>query len=111
MEETEESTIGSLGISEFEKMNNLAGVSVEVDRFDLSTLIGNAESSDNGDVSFFVEISLLGFVNSYDTVSATARSWSEIGSSAPTWSLLITVEVPVAISADEGLVWSTALIE
>jgi len=58
-----------------------------------------------------IEESLLNFVDSDDTVRASALSRSEVGSSAPAWSLLIRVKVPVAISRDEGLIWWAGLEE
>jgi len=111
VEEAEESTSGNLSIGEFEKVDGLAGLSVEIDGFDVSVAVSNGESSDNWDISVLVEESLLNFVDSDDAVGASALSWEEVGSSAPGWSLLIRVEVPVAISRDEGLVCWAGLEE
>jgi len=111
VEEAEESTGGDLSIGEFEKVDGLAGLSVEVDGFEVSVGVSNGESSDDFDVSMLIEESLLGFVDSDDAVCASALSWSEVGSSAPRCSLLVGVKVPVAVSRDEGLVRRAGLVE
>jgi len=111
VEEAEESTSGNLSIGEFEKVDGLAGLSVKGDGLDVSVSISNGESSDDWDISVLIEESLLNFVDSDDAVGASALSRSEVGSSAPGWSLLVGVEVPVAISRDESLIWWAGLEE
>jgi len=111
VEEAEESTSGNFSVSKFEKVDDFAGMSIEGDRLDLSVFVSNAESSDHSDVSLLVKESLLSFVDSNNTVLASTFSRGEIGCSAPAWSFFVRVEIPVAVSTNEGLVWSAALIE